>query len=353
MRFGFVGLGFATTWLHLPAVRSLGGAEIVGGTDPSVERRQQWDRLDAGFSSGDLGRLLDAKPDVVVVATPPDTHAELCIAALESGAHVVCEKPFVATPAEADEVLAVSRRVERQVVVNHEFRFMPIFAGIPGLVGRPDVGAAVFLHCTQFMDLPPWEEKVEWRAALADRALFEGGVHIVDLLQMIVGRLPDHVFAVTSSGTDERHRADAVHLVTLDYGAGLLAQVTIDRLCRGGTRYVDLQVDCERASIRASMGGRAFVRIGAKRAERPGVRFDYGPGGMAWVDRGLKRKVVARNARNATVDATRALYADAVQAMRHGREAVTSGQAARESLVVIEAAYRSARSGERISIAAG
>lgn len=351
MRFGFVGLGFATTWLHLPAVRALPDAQIVGGVDTSPERRAEWTALEAGPLFDDVEALLATRPDVVVVATPPDSHARLCIAALEAGANVVCEKPFVETPGQAEEVLGVARRVGRQVAVNHEFRFMPIFAGIPPQIGRADVGRVVFVHCTQFMDLPPWKEKVEWRAAMADRALFEGGVHIVDLLHLVVGRLPRAVFAMTSSGNDERRLADAVHLVTLDYGGGLLAQVTINRLCRAGTRYVDLRVDCEQASIRASMGGRAFLRIGAKRAERPGIRLDYGPGGLAWAERGLGRRVIARNARDATVKATQALYASTVAAWRQGREPATAAEISRDSLLVIDAAYRSARSGQRVELA--
>src|SRR5205807_4246396 len=136
---------------------------------------------------------------------------------------------------------------------------------------------------------------------MPDRALFEGGVHLVDLLQMVVGRPPVSVFSAASSGLDQRRNADAIHLVTLDYGEGLLGQITIDRLCPAGTRYVDLRVDCESSSIRSSFGGRAFVQIGVKRAQRPGLRVDFGPEGLAWIERGLHRQVLSRNRRHATV----------------------------------------------------
>ena len=351
MRFGFVGLGFATQWLHLPAVRDLPGLVAAGGADPAPERRQEWAALEAGPAFSTVEQLLaEVRADVVVVASPPHLHAEQCIAALEAGAHVICEKPFVENDEQAEAVLAAARRNGRFVAVNHEFRYMPIFRRVAETIGTADVGRPVFLHATQFMDLAPWNEKVPWRAAMPDRSLFEGGVHIVDLLHMLAGRLPVNVYGVTSSGLDPDRRADALHLVTLDYGGGLLGQITIDRLCPAGTRYVDLRVDCEQASLCASYGGHAVLQIGVRRAEKPGVRLDFGPEGLAWAERGLSRKVIGRNPRNATARATRALYEGAVAAFRRGEEPPTTATIARETLKVIAASYRSARTGERVAI---
>ena len=112
-----------------------------------------------------------------------------------------------------------------------------------------------------------------------------------------------------SSGLDTTRRADAVDLVTLDYGDGLLAQITMNRLSKSGTRYVDLRVDCEAASLRASYGGRAFVRLGMKRAELPGIRLDFGLEGLAWDGaEGCGGACIARNARGATARRHGALW---------------------------------------------
>lgn len=350
MRFGFVGLGFAAEWLHLPAVRAVGGSEIVGGVDLEPGRRAAWSQATSAPTYDRLDALLEQHPDVVVVSTPPSSHASACIAALDAGAHVVCEKPFVETTAQADAVLEAAARNGRQLAVNHEFRYMPIFRSVREAVRRPHVGELVFLHCTQFMDLAPWDEQVPWRAAMPDRSLFEGGVHLVDLLHMLAGRQPRTVFAATSSGRDPARVADAIHVVTLDYGDGLLGQITIDRLCRSGTRYVDLRVDCEQASLRASYGGRALLQVGVKRAQRPGVRFEFGPEGLAWLEQGQRRRTLGRNPRRATQLATQALYRDAIDAFRRDVAPPTSGAVARETLQVIEASYRSARSGERVAV---
>jgi predicted dehydrogenase len=351
LRFAFIGLGFAAEWLHMPAVRAVPSATCTGGFDVSASRRRDWTDRGGGetFDSAD-DLLARTRPDVVVVSTPPESHARYCMLALEAGAHVLCEKPFASSVDEAQRVIETADRVDRTVAVNHEFRYMPIFARLQETLGSPGVGRPVLLHCVQLMDLPPWNEQVPWRAAMLDRSLFEGGVHLVDLLHMLAGRAPETVFAVTSAGLDPDRRADAIHLVTLDYGDGLLGHITIDRLCRAGTRYVDLRVDCEQASLRASFGGRAFVRIGVKRAERPGVRVDFGLEGLAWLEQGLRRKVLARNPRRATVKATGSLYAATLGAWQRGVEPPTSARIAIDTLRIIEASYRSARTGQLVSL---
>lgn len=347
---GFVGLGYATEALHLPGARAAGGLP-AGGVDTDPARREAFTASTGAPCFSSLGEMLEAvSPEVVVIATPPDSHAELCVQALEGGAFVLCEKPFVETLAQADSVLEAAARTGLGVAVNHEFRYMPIFSALQQTVGRPDTGRAVFLSCVQFMDLAPWEEAVPWRAAMPHRSLFEGGVHLVDLLHMLVGRLPLTVDAHVSAGLDPQRTSDAIHLVTLDYGGGLLAQITIDRLCKAGTRYVDLRVDCEQESLRASYGGRAFLQVGVKRAERPGVRLDIGLEGMAWAERGLTRRVLARNPRRAAARATGALHADVYEHWRRGTEPPTSAATARQTLEVIAACYASAAAGERRAV---
>lgn len=343
-----MGLGFASTALHLPAARAA-GAEIVGGVDADAERRENFGTAQGVPTFGSLGEMIDrAAPDVVVIATPPGSHAELAHQALAAGADVLCEKPFVETIEQADAVIEAGRRAGRMVAVNQEFRYMPIFRSVADRVGREGTGRAVFVSCVQFMDLPPWDEKVPWRAAMPHRSLFEGGVHLVDLLHLVLGRGPETVSAHTSSGLDASRSADAIHLVTLDYGDGLLAQITIDRLCRAGTRYVDLRVDCEEESLRASYGGYARLQVGVRRAERPGLRVDWGLGGMAWAERGLRRRGLGRNPRDAAGRATAMLYRDTFARWDRDLPAEVTGEVARETLRVIAAAYRSAETGTRV-----
>jgi predicted dehydrogenase len=348
MRLGVIGLGWATSAFHLPAIERVGAVTVVGGCDPSPERRSWWREKTGTPAYETLDELLGgAQFDLALVATPPHSHADLCLRVLDAGKHVFCEKPFVSTVEEADRVLAAARAAGRQVAVNHEFREKPIFKAVKERIGAPDVGRLVFCQIWQLMDLAPWNEPVAWRAAMPDRTLFEGGVHLVDLLLDLYGELPEAVTARRSSGLDPHRDADAIHVVLFEFPGNRLAQIVIDRLCPAGTRYVEVRADCEQASLRASLGGRAVVQVGKKRGERAGVRLDVAAGGLAWEERGLRRRTLARAQRQSGMRATGALLARVVADLDAGVEPASSGREAREVLAVIEAAYRSAATGER------
>lgn len=350
MRFGFVGLGRAARLYHLPAVRGLVGAQLVGGVDASEEQRASWAR-DTGMPSfATLEELLAAAPDVVVVATPPESHADVCCRVLDAGAHVICEKPFVTSSAEGDRVLAAAEAAGRRVAVNHQFREKPIFRAVHDAVRAETYGRLAFCQLWQLMNLAPWQEPTAWRAGMSERTLLEGGVHLVDLMIALFGEPPRAVSASHSAGFHENPEADAVQLVTLEFSGGRLGQITIDRLCRGGTRYFEVRAECERASLRASLGGRALAQIGLKRAERPGIRVELGLGGLAWAEEGTRRTVLARSPKEQDAWATAVLFRGIVAAFRADAEPPSSGREARDTIAVIDAAYESAATGARIAL---
>lgn len=352
MRFGFVGLGRAARLYHLPAVAALADAQPVGGFDASEQQRAAWARETAMPVFTSLEELLDScAPDVVVVGTPPASHADVCIQALEAGAHVICEKPFVTASDEGDRVLAAAAAAGRQVAVNHQFREKPIFSAVRDAIRAETYGRLAFCQLWQLMNLAPWNEPTEWRAGMSDRTLLEGGVHLVDLMVVLFGEPPLAVQASHSAGFHENPAADAVQLVTLEFSGGRLGQITIDRLCQGGTRYFEVRADCERGSLRASLGGRALVQLGLKRAERPGAKLDFGLGGLAWAELGTRRKVLARSPKEQDAWATGVLFRQIVAALRAGAEPPSSGREARDTVAIIEAAYESAEIGRRIELA--
>jgi predicted dehydrogenase len=351
MRFGFVGLGTATSALHLPALRRVRGATLVGGCDPSEERRAGFERRAGAPAYATLEELVErARLDAVVVAAPPAAHSELCMEALGHGLHVLCEKPLATSLAEADRVLEEAAREKRCLAVHHGFREQPIFRALRERIDSADVGRLAFCQVWQLMNLPPWEEQVAWRADMAQRTLLESGIHLVDLMLALFGGPPEAVYARHSSGFHSDREADAVQLLTLEFPEGRLGQLVLDRLCRGGDRYVEVRADCEHASLRASWGGRALLQVGKKRARRAGLRLELGAGGMAWLERGLSRRTIARDPRRPAIAGTVRLIEGFVAAAEEGREPPSSGSEARDALEVVEAAYRSAEAGARVPL---
>jgi predicted dehydrogenase len=353
VRFAAIGLGRAAKLYHLPALRRIAGAEVVGGFDLAPERRVAWEKESGSTAYATVDELLErARPDVAMVATPPDSHADLCLQVIEAGCHVFCEKPLVESAGDADRIIEAADAAGRVVAVNHQFRENPIFRAIRDNVASSRYGRVVFCQVWQLMNEAPWDEPTPWRAGMAHRTLLEGGVHLVDLLLSIYGESPTAVYARRSAGFHEQEDADAIQLVTLEFPGGRLGQITIDRLCPAGTRYLDVRADCERASLRASYGGRAIVQMGMKRAEKPGAKLEFGLGGLAWAEQGLSRTRLARNPRDASVVGTTRLLEGLVGAIERGGEPLSSAREARDVLAVIDAAYESERTGERIELAA-
>lgn len=352
VRFAAIGLGNATAMFHVPAIRRIEGAELVGGFDLSQEQRAGWESNTDTPSYASLDELFErARPDVAVVATPPGSHLDVCLQAIEAGCHVFCEKPLADSAHDAGRIVDAAREAGRAVAVNHEFREHPIFRAVKDGISSGDYGRLAFCQVWQLLDLAPWDEPASWRAEMANRALFEGGIHLVDLLLWMYGDVPTAVYAKSSAGFHEQRDADPVQVLTLEFAGGRLGQLTMNRLCPASMRYMEVRADCEQASLRASFGGRALVQVGMKRAERSGVRTEFGISGLAWAEQGLSRRRLARNPRDAGIVGTTRLLEGLIRAIEHGEEPPSSAREARDVLTVIEAAYASNESGRRVEIA--
>jgi len=349
MRVALIGLGSAGTDLHLPALAGVPSVATVGACDPDVARREKahadW-RVPV-FADPEA-MLASARPDAVIVATPPDMHAEHCLRAISAGAHVLCEKPFASSVDDADRVLVAAAAAGRHVAVNHEFREMPIFRTLVEQVHGGGVGTLRFVQMWQLMDMPPWSE-AGWRGTIVHRTLFEAGVHLIDLVMALYGENPLSVQASTSSGGTGRS-GDAVVTATLEFSGGRLANLVQNRLCKGEPQYFEVRADTDLASFRASFGGRARLSAGLFRSTRPHVRFDYGSSGIVWREDGLRRRPLARNPGNPNMLATRAVIEDALESFQAGRPSRSSGFHARNVLQVIAGCYLSAQTGTRVPL---
>jgi predicted dehydrogenase len=349
-RVALVGLGGAGLTLHIPALAGLPGAQLVGACDIAAAQRARAAARCPAPLFEDFDEMVRAvAPDVVIVATPPDSHAEYCLRSLAAGAHVVCEKPFVSDVDAADRVIAAAATAGRRVALNHEFREMPIFRALLTAVTPSEL---VFAQVWQLMDLPPWAEP-GWRGRMPQRTMYEAGVHLVDFLTALFGEQPRSVWASTSTCGVRADDTDAVALVTLEFSRGRLAQIVQNRLCKGETQYFEVRAETGGASYRASFGGRARVSAGLHRALRPHLRVEYGIAGIAWREVGNRRHLLARNPRDPGMIATRHVLGRSLAAFRDGTELPTGASAARDVLRVIAAAYRSAATGQRVSLDAG
>lgn len=351
-RAAVVGLGDAGYSLHLPALAAIADVDVVGVCDlDSTRRARAVTRWKVPAFTEFEAMLANTRPDVVVIGTPPDTHAEYCRLSFAAGAHVICEKPFVPSLSEADELIAAAHSAGRGLALNHEFREMPIFRAIRDAVSHAPAEITV-AQVWQLIDMAPWSE-TGWRGQLRQRTLYEAGVHLIDFVLALFGERPVAVSATMSDGgaapsDDGRGGADAIALATLEFSSGRLANVVQSRLCKGDRQYFEARVDTPRESFRASFGGRSRLSAGLLRSTQPHVRFEFGSSGIAWRESGARRTTMARNPSNPGMRATRDVFERTLRAFREGIAAPTTAAQARESLEVIAACYHSAATGERV-----
>jgi predicted dehydrogenase len=98
---------------------------IVNRRDPDLLKRIA-DRYGFARATTDWHEVIDARPDIVVIGSPPDVHHEHAKAALEAGAHVMCEKPFTIDPADAWDLDKVVRRTGRQLFIAYGWNYRPM-----------------------------------------------------------------------------------------------------------------------------------------------------------------------------------------------------------------------------------
>ena len=135
--------------VHVPAFRNAGMDVVaVVGRDPErTARRAQRAGVERSASSLEEALRLPGG-DVVVISTPPDTHAALAEEAITAGRHVLVEKPFTSDAGQAHRLQSLAEQAGVVALVGHEFRFDPAritlrHALASGLVGEPRLAALV------------------------------------------------------------------------------------------------------------------------------------------------------------------------------------------------------------------
>jgi predicted dehydrogenase len=347
-----IGLGEAGHEMHMPALAQMRDVKVVGACDIDAGRRERAAKKFGFPTFDDWESMLDeTKPGVLIVATPPDSHASICLNAIGRGINIICEKPFVSTLEEADTVIGAAREAGVHIALNHEFREMPIFRAVLDAAGPKSGEEIFFAQIWQNTDVPPWTEP-GWRGQMQRRTLHEAGVHLIDYILALFGEKPAAVWASMSAGGAYESGADALSVVSLEFTRGRIAQVLQNRLCKGETHYFEVRADTRTSSYRASFGGRARVTTGLYRSTTPHLRVDYGISGLAWKETGNTRKLLARNPGDPRVVATRYVLEESLRAFQSGAKPPASAEDARDALEVIEACYSSAVTGMRTPVGA-
>ncbi|MFD1713783.1 Gfo/Idh/MocA family protein [Amnibacterium flavum] len=149
--------------------------------------------------------------DIVDIVTPGDTHAEIAIAALEAGKHVMCEKPLANTVEEAEQMAAAAERAEAKGIrsmVGFTYRRVPAATFARDLVASGAVGEIRQVRANYLQDwLVDPEAPLTWRMKkelAGSGSLGDIGAHAIDLAQFITGQRLTTVSGMLETFVKER-----------------------------------------------------------------------------------------------------------------------------------------------------
>ena len=201
MRVSFVGAGLQMRRRAPVIVQSRDDelVEIVGAE--SIPSKDFIDQFHCGWSTDWRSAVERADVDAIVVCTPPHLHAEITIAALNAGKHVLCEKPLCRTLNEAEAMVEAARNAKRLLKCGFNHRHHPAILEARRRFEKGDFGRPIAARCRYGICGRPGYEN-EWRAdpkRAAGGQFAEQGTHAIDLFRWFLGELTE-VSCMTSIG---------------------------------------------------------------------------------------------------------------------------------------------------------
>ncbi len=206
---GIVGLGFMAA-THIRAYRQVDGARVVALCNPSGRH------LDGDFTNvaGNIGATDPVKLDMagvratrnfaelladpgihaIDICAPTKAHAELAVAALRAGKHVLCEKPLARTIAGAREIVAAAAQAKGILMPAMCLRFWPEWAWLQQAIADGRYGRVLAARFRRVTEPPGWGKATFFNGAESGGALFDLHVHDTDFVAFCFGR-PRSVFS--------------------------------------------------------------------------------------------------------------------------------------------------------------
>ncbi|MGY1840014.1 MULTISPECIES: Gfo/Idh/MocA family protein [unclassified Modestobacter] len=278
--YAFMGAAHSHAWRTAPRFFDLPlrpELTVLAGRDPAGLSAAAG-RLGWADTETDWHRLLDRDDvDLVDICTPGDTHAEMAIAALAAGKHVLCEKPLANTVAEAEAMAAAAERAAAsgvRAMVGFTYRRVPAIAFARRLVADGRLGEIRHVRAQYLQDwIADPAAPMSWRLQkekAGSGALGDIGAHIVDLTQFITGERLTGVSAVLETFVRERPLpassgklggvgGEGMGEVTVDDAAVFLGRFTGGALATfEATRFALGRKNAIRIEVNGSAGSLAF-----------------------------------------------------------------------------------------------
>jgi UDP-N-acetyl-2-amino-2-deoxyglucuronate dehydrogenase len=353
VRFGIVGAGKAAE-LHVAALTRIPGARVtaVAGRSPARARaladasRARVDpSLEAMIERGDV--------DAVAICTPHPLHREGAVAAARAGLHVVVEKPMALSPAECDVMTEAARESGVVLSVISQRRWYEPVRRVKeaiddGRIGQPGLATVEVLGWRG----PEYYAMDDWRGTQAGEGggvLVNQAVHQLDLVRWFLGPVVE-VDGWTANVNHPEIEVEDTVVVAIRFANGALASIVASNSQRPGLHA--------RIHVHGRSGASVGVETDAGSSFVAGVsapspaRNDLWtiPGEEDAIDSWPAEDEAARNGVDLATYYHELQMRDIVGAIRAGQSPAVTGEDGRAAVELIDAIYRAARSGRRISL---
>jgi len=344
---GLVGFGFSARTLHMPLILGSGMSLVAVVTRQQDAAREAlpWVQV-----LGDVEALLAlGRLDLVVIATPNHLHYAQALAAIEHGKHVVVDKPLALSTLEADDLIQAAARHRCQLAVFHNRRWDSDFLTLKRLVTQEQLGAVVAFEARWDRFRPHVTQRWREQRQCGGGVLYDLGSHLIDQALCLFG-LPDwlqaQVFAQRAGAlADDGFEicmgkgTQRTHLGVSSLAADHALRYRMHGL---SASYRKSGLDVQERQLRAGMSP-ADAEFGLEPAAQWG-RIVQGeiPGGAGGSPGEDGAPVVAERGH------WQRFYDSMRQCIEEGGAPPVSAGAARDVLMIIEAARRSSELGCRI-----
>lgn len=340
LKAGLIGFGLAGRYFHAPLLRLAGFDVAAVVSSRRDEIREVLPQADTLASDAELLARKDI--DVVVIATPTQSHFAQARAALEAGKHVVVDKPVTVTAAEARALARLARERKRVLTVFQNRRWDADFVTLRKLLDQGRLGEINGYHARWDRFRPQPSASWRNRPEPASGMVYDLGSHLIDQVLVLFGR-PDWLQADVFTQRPGAQTEDGFEILMakgklrITLGVSYLAS-------EGGWRF---RVHGSEASfLKAELDPQEDQSRGGMQPEDPKFGVE---------DSSVWGKVVyGATGKTETIPSERGCWVEFYRRVRDSiaQDApppVTADEAA-EVIEIIEAVYRSAREGKRVAL---
>ena len=227
------------------------------------DRTQLRDRYGWRGDSDDWREAIQ-KPEIALVdiATPTDLHAEIAIAALKAGEHVLCEKPLAMTVAEAGAIQAAAQASTARFAIAFNYRFVPAIQLARQIIAEGRLGRLYHFRARYLQDwLASPETPMSWRldkGRAGSGVLGDLGAHAIDLAHFLVGPMTEIVGQTATLVGERRWPNGKAGTVTVDdtasfltrFQGGTLGSFEVSRMATGSKNRNQIEIEGDRGALR-------------------------------------------------------------------------------------------------------